>query len=264
MEMRAPAPVAVLAPIPNPPPASLPSGAPKSPYAKKPTGNRIEFKIIDGYAVSYGDVLLGKPETPIPSGHGSYDAPVPQFWDRGEVPYAINPDLPNPQRVEAALQYFMEHTSLKFIPYSGQHDAIVFEPGTEHCFSALGRVGGLQPIKLAAGCGTQEIMHEVMHALGFVHEQSRSDRDRYVEILWDNIQPDFQIQFAIVPDSFMEAEKDTPFDYHSIMIYPPASFALSPGLNTMKSIGPDAISPPASGLSDGDLRRIDRTYGISG
>ena len=58
------------------------------------------------------------------------------------------------------------------------------------CFSAIGRQGGKQRISVGEGCeykGT--VMHEMMHALGFFHEQSRTDRDNYIMVLWWNIAP---------------------------------------------------------------------------
>ena len=49
---------------------------------------------------------------------------------------------------------------------------------------------GVQELSLGGGCNAKgTIMHEMMHALGFWHEQSRPDRNQFVEILWENIEP---------------------------------------------------------------------------
>ena len=52
----------------------------------------------------------------------------------------------------------------------------------------IGRQGGKQQISLGRGCGYKGVaIHEMMHALGFYHEQSRLDRDNYSTINWNNI-----------------------------------------------------------------------------
>lgn len=58
------------------------------------------------------------------------------------------------------------------------------------CYSYVGRRGGKQVVSLARrGClyhGT--VQHELLHALGFNHEQTRSDRDNHIRVLLQNVQ----------------------------------------------------------------------------
>ena len=57
------------------------------------------------------------------------------------------------------------------------------------CYSKVGRQGGEQILSLGDGCShTSTAMHELMHAVGFFHENTRYDRDRFVKVLWWNIQ----------------------------------------------------------------------------
>ena len=57
------------------------------------------------------------------------------------------------------------------------------------CWSFVGRRGKKQVVSLAkSGCVYHKVIqHELLHALGFNHEQSRSDRDSHVRILYKNI-----------------------------------------------------------------------------
>ena len=44
-------------------------------------------------------------------------------------------------------------------------------------------------VYLAEGCWRKgTVLHEIMHSLGFFHEQSRPDRDAEVMIMYENIQ----------------------------------------------------------------------------
>ena len=55
------------------------------------------------------------------------------------------------------------------------------------CYSIVGRDGGRQDISLGYGCRTKGIaIHELLHTLGFFHEQSRTDRDKHVIIMQYN------------------------------------------------------------------------------
>lgn len=97
---------------------------------------------------------------------------------------------------------------------------IRFDPGG--CWSEVGMSGGRQIINLQfPSClgrkGT--IAHELMHALGFYHEQSRPDRNKYVFVASSNIKTNRMNNF--VRKSNTKAYDH--YDFSSVMHY--GSFA---------------------------------------
>ncbi|GBO25341.1 Astacin-like metalloprotease toxin 1 [Araneus ventricosus] len=130
------------------------------------------------------------------------------------------------------------------------------------CYSYVGRVGGQQPVSLGEGCGWEgTIIHELGHALGFYHEQNRSDRDDYITIYWDNI-------IEGKADQFMKLKPNqnqllTPFDYESIMLYGSTSFSKDRrNLRTMEGKKGEYLRDVLSKgkLSPSDIQRIKKLY----
>ncbi|KAF4517888.1 hypothetical protein B566_EDAN001842, partial [Ephemera danica] len=88
---------------------------------------------------------------------------------------------------------FHRHTCVRFRPRvtSRDEDYVSIESFKAGCYSAVGRIGGRQILNLQARGCTALIgipIHELMHVIGFHHEHSRSDRDTYVKIHWNNIE----------------------------------------------------------------------------
>ncbi len=244
-------------PSPTPRIATTKKEKTTSPFTVPP--DAVAFEVHDGLALAFGDIVLGKPDEPVEQGF--FVPPPVQLWDSAEIPYAIDDKITNPEQVEEALAFFQKQTRVRFVPFQDQADAIVFVPGEKHCYSYVGKVRGHQPIYLSPHCGPQQVAHELMHALGFVHEQSRSDRDRYVEVLTDNIQPDYLFQFARVPETLMETVKGSAFDYGSIMLYEPNAFAVEKSKPTLRGKNGNQISPVKNGLSRLDAERVNDIYG---
>ena len=55
------------------------------------------------------------------------------------------------------------------------------------CWSYVGMIGGRQDISIGPGCTSLIPVHEIFHALGRWHEQSRPDRDNFVKVNLNNV-----------------------------------------------------------------------------
>ncbi len=203
------------------------------------------------------DIVLGelKPGT---AAEGLVSPPEIQLWMGGRIPFHIQPDVENPERITEALALF-EGTPITFVPFNGEKDAVVFQNYHKDCKSYLGRIGGHQPIFIAGNCEAPEIAHEIMHALGFIHEQNRLDRDAYVSIAWDNVIESAKINFERFPENLMKVSGRSPFDYESLMIYPQNSFSKN-GQDTLLSAPGNRILPSRQ-LSPKDRQRLNEVYG---
>jgi Astacin (Peptidase family M12A) len=178
---------------------------------------KVEYEIIEELAVFEGDIILGNVEDLERSGSDKAAGAVGRFrWPNGVVPFTFAPDFSTPNEVHDAINHWHANTAIRFIPRTNEVNYVTFTKGTA-CQSYVGMQGwGQQPVYVD-GCSSKLVRHELGHAVGLFHEQSRRDRNPFVRINYENVMPGKEYNF----DQYVveDGEDLGEYDYCSIMHY---------------------------------------------
>ncbi|GFY69513.1 astacin-like metalloprotease toxin 1 [Trichonephila inaurata madagascariensis] len=181
-------------------------------------------------------------------------------WPNAVIPYVIDSTLEGYKHVILdAIKNYHHHTCVHFLPRTDQSDYVKIFFG-QGCYSQVGRVGGQQLLSLGNGClyvGTA--IHEFGHALGFYHEQSRSDRDDYLIIYLENVLSGTEYNFdKLAPTQNILY---TPFDYDSIMIYGNDAFSKNKQDTMVAKNGRKLLNPfDKNSMTKSDIDRVNKMY----
>ncbi|XP_067308263.1 meprin A subunit beta [Pseudorasbora parva] len=179
------------------------------------------------------------------------------------IPYYFEDDLDINAKgvILKAFEQYRLKSCIDYTPWNGEENYISIFKGNG-CFSSVGnRRVGKQTLSIGSGCDRiATIEHEFLHALGFWHEQSRSDRDDYVAIIWDRISEGKEHNFNKYNDTTSSA-LNVPYDYGSMMHYSKKAFqnGTEPTIVTKIPAFSDVIGQRME-FSDSDLLKLNRLY----
>lgn len=194
-----------------------------------------------------------------------------QTWPSGVVPYLIHSSYPTSARdtILTAMREIEADTKhgsgycVRFVPKTTHDTTYIYVVPQDGCHSPVGRHSGRGIVSIGNGCEQKgTIMHELLHTLGFYHEQNRYDRDSYVDINYSNVPTSRTTDFAKLTSAQMTT-LGTPYDYSSIMHYSAYIFALDPSKPTVTP-KPNLAHGQQLGqrlrLSTLDVKRIQTLY----
>ncbi len=198
----------------------------------------------------------------------SYSSDEKNFkWPNAEIPVLLSESLflKNKQdMVYKAINIINQTTKLSIVPKTNQKDFILIKNDDSIAgagLSRVGRQGGEQELSIKASkASVGTVIHEILHAAGFWHEQSRKDRDDFVRINTSNISENEKHNFQIEPGNPQGS-----YDYVSIMHYPSTAFSKNGETtidckNNGKIVPCDPMMGQRSSLSNEDISGISNFY----
>ncbi|XP_058130739.1 seminal metalloprotease 1-like [Anopheles coustani] len=216
-----------------------------------------------------GDMVLDEEQMDIVRNRRNGLIAKTRHWPDRIVYYYINEEDFTPeqvQHVELGVRLLQSQSCLQFKRVEADAPAYIRVIGSDSgCYSSVGFTGraqnlNLQPYPVGEGCfriGT--VVHEFLHALGFYHQQSASDRDEFVDIIWENIQQGTENNFNIYPDTTV-TDFNVRYDYGSVMHYGATAFSIN-GQRTIVPKDPNATIGQRVSMSEKDISKLNWMYG---
>ncbi|PST85218.1 peptidase M12 [Pedobacter yulinensis] len=232
------------------------AGVVKSAYLN---GELVTYTDYNGEIVLEGDMILRdsmlSPSPMTTQTTGFKD----RQWKNKTVYYDIAEELPDKYRVRNAIAHWEKHTPLRFVKRSNQRDYVHFVRGSG-CSADLGHQGGRQVVKLARNCNTSTTIHEIGHAIGLLHEHTRTDQAEFVKIKWGNIQEDKKHNFRKWSHwNYNGFNMGQRMDFQSVMMYHSWSFAIDPSKPTLTRLDGSTFNG-GSKLSEKDIATVKKMY----
>lgn len=156
------------------------------------------------------------------------------------VYYQFAPTLSGEQQqlFLAAAQWWSRHADLEFFAATSGNRIYVEPIAGSVSDSFCGMIGGAQRMRLGEMISIKTAAHEIGHALGLMHEQSRPDQQNFIQVNYANINTDHHDQFAVSGHQGYGS-----YDFRSIMHYGRYAFSTN-GQPSMTSVAPAAYCAP--------------------
>lgn len=151
--------------------------------------------------------------------------------------------------------------------------ALIVNKNRKACYARLGYKRKIQRINLPPICfqNTGIVIHELLHSTGIDHEQSRIDRNEFVNIQLDNIMDSKRNNYQKSKGHYgFLMTMGLPYDYNSLMHYPAtgSSFAKNKHIPVMKVLKDPGTTSwiLGQGLSANrkDIAQLNRLYDCQG